>query len=357
MSTHRIIDANANRAREALRVMEDVARFVLDDASVTESLKRVRHELAEALDALPGGESLRLAHRDTQGDVGTIIETKAEYQRAGVREVASAAANRLGEALRSIEEVAKTLERGGIDLARAVERLRYRGYDIERDLVLALGGSRAKQWSLCVLVTESLCAHHDWIDVAQNAVRGGADCIQLREPELGDRELLDRARVLVNEMKSFDEHVSIIINDRPDIALLAGADGVHVGQDDLPVREIRRIAGDALFVGVSTGCIAQAEQARRNGADYCGVGPMFASTTKNKDHLAGPAYLREYVSRTAPLPPHLAIGGITPRNIDVVVAAGAKGVAASSCVCAAERPQHVCEQLVEVLTRANTVSG
>jgi len=354
MNAHRIIDVNANRAREALRVMEDVARFALSDSMLCASLKAQRHELAEAIRALPGGQGALLAHRDTRGDVGTLIETKAEYQRTGLGAIASAASKRLSEALRTIEEMAKALAPNGAGAARAIEQIRYRCYDIERDLILALGTGRARQWTLCVLITESLCAFQDWIDVARKSVQGGADCVQLRELTLSDRELLDRARRLVGEIKSLNDHASIIINNRPDIALLAGADGVHVGQSDLSVRDVRRTAGDDLIIGVSTSCNEEARQAQRDGADDCGVGPMFPSTTKPTVRRAGIEYLREYVSHTPALPPHLAIGGITPDNVDEIAAAGAKGIAVSSCVCGAQRPEGVCEHLVEALTGIRT---
>src|SRR6186997_2029720 len=108
MSSHaRIIDANANRAREALRVMEDAARFALNDSKLTEQLKSLRHDLRAALDLLPPG--ILEANRDTPGDVGTTISTSAEMDRHTLLEVVVAAGKRLSESLRSIEEVSKTI--------------------------------------------------------------------------------------------------------------------------------------------------------------------------------------------------------------------------------------------------------
>ncbi len=133
--------------------------------------------------------------------------------------------------------------------------------------------------------------------------------------------------------------MSVIVNDRPDVALLGGADGVHLGQTDLPCREVRRLVGRQLIIGVSTHEIAHAEQAKRDGADYCGVGPMFHTTTKHKDHIAGPAYLQRYL-QWGKLP-HLAIGGISPNNIDQLTAVDVQGVAVSSCVCSSEHPLQV----------------
>jgi thiamine-phosphate pyrophosphorylase len=349
----RIIDANANRAREALRVMEDAARFGLNDGELSGRLKGLRHDLRPALAAL--GESAGLdpgvliASRDTEGDVGTRISTEAEGRRSGLRDVAAAAGARLGEALRSMEEAAKA---AGAD-ASGLEALRYRGYTAEKMLLAAFGTGRAVQWRLCVLLTDSLCAGRGWERVASEAIDGGADCLQLREKELEGRELLRRARRLVQ--MAHPRGVAVVVNDRLDIALLAGADGVHVGQDDLSVEDVRRLAGRRLLVGVSTANMEQARAAARAGADYCGVGPMFATMTKHKPVLSGPAYLREYLADplTARVP-HLAIGGIAVGNVGELVAAGCLGIAVSSAVCGADDPRDACARLRRVADRGRS---
>jgi len=347
MNAHRIIDANANRAREALRVLEDAARFVLDDRELCEAIKRTRHDLAAALKLLPGDGGAELAWRDTPGDVGTGVSTASEMQRAGARDVVIAAGKRLSESLRSIEEYAKTLGAAGV--AVGVEQLRYRAYDLEQRLTLAFGTGRARQWRLCVIVTEALCTHHSWLDVARLAMDGGADCFQLREKMLESRELLERARRLIEMARP--RGVSVIVNDRVDIALLAGADGVHVGQRDLSVKDVRKIAGFSLLVGVSTTNIEQARAALNDGADYCGVGPVFATATKDAPggrtdgSVAGLEYVRSYAGHEPSLPSHLAVGGIMPANVGEVRAAGAVGVAVSAAVCGAKDVVGVCRGL------------
>ncbi len=338
----RLIDANANRAREALRVMEDGARFLLDDAPLSGSIKSIRHDLADVMRSFAPDCVL---FRDTPADVGTAITTDAEMQRTTARDVVVAAGKRLSEALRSLEEYAKPLDAGA---ARGFEALRYRGYEAERALVSAMGRPGRRQWTLCVIITEALCAR-PWPEVASASIDGGADCIQLREKSLPDGELLARAKLLVEVCRQGG--VSVIVNDRVDIALASGADGVHLGQDDLPVREARRMVGNRLLIGVSTANIGQAERARRDGADYCGVGPMFETMTKKKDVIAGVEYLREYLAHDPPLPPHLAIGGITPGNVGQLAAAGVRGVAVSSCVCGSEDPASVCGALAERVSR------
>jgi len=347
----RILDANANRAREALRVMEDAARFLLDDASLAEPIKQLRHDLAAALSSIPN----LAAHRDTPGDVGTSITTSAEQSRSSVAEVAIAAGKRLSEALRSIEEYAKVLpplQEMQSPVAAIVEQLRYRGYAVEQKLNAALASGRAKQWRVCLLLTESLCKL-PWQDVLDQALDAGVDCVQLREKQLEASEFLERATVVAERCRAAG--ATSIINDRADLAFLAGADGVHLGQTDLSPHAVRQLVGHQLLVGVSTSNLQEAHAAldasSEGGADYVGLGPMFPTTTKHKPVLAGPAYLREYLAdaRLQTLP-HLAIGGITPDNLPQLLDAGVQGIAVSSVVCAADTPGDVARRLLSKLT-------
>ncbi|MEM9881916.1 MAG: thiamine phosphate synthase [Planctomycetota bacterium] len=341
-SVLRLVDANANRAREALRVMEDAARFLRDDAELAGAIKTLRHDLAAAMRPVAGPE----ANRDTPGDVGTAISTPAEANRRGAADVARAAGKRLSEALRSIEEYTKTLgdRDSGPAVARGVEQLRYRGYELERRLNLTLASGTARQWRVCVLLTESLC-DRPWRDVLDAVLDAGADCVQLREKSVPDGEWLDRAAYVAQRCR--DAGATCVVNDRPDLALHAGADGVHVGQTDLPPEAVRRLAGTRLLVGVSTANLNEARAAVRGGADYVGLGPMFPTTTKHKPDLAGPGYVERVAADPALRDvPHLAIGGVTPENVGRLVTAGARGVAVSACVCAADDPGAVVRALL-----------
>ncbi|MBN1491077.1 MAG: thiamine phosphate synthase, partial [Phycisphaerae bacterium] len=187
----RIIDANLNRAREALRVLEDYARFGLDDAAASKTLKRLRHALSAAEACWPIAE--RVAARDTPRDVGTRIRTRREATRGSVADIVTAAAKRLTEALRVIEEYAKLHD---ARTAATVEQIRYAAYEVEKRLVLAAARPLFDHVRLYVLITESLC-RGPWLRTARQAIAGGADCLQLREKNLDDGELLRRARTLV----------------------------------------------------------------------------------------------------------------------------------------------------------------
>ena len=338
----RILDANFNRAREALRVLEDYARFALNDAGLAQAIKKDRHDLSKLIARLAGPNAV--LSRDTPGDVGTTIKTTDELSRAGLREVVTASAKRLTEALRVLEEVAKTISPR---TAANIERIRYKQYDLEQTFVLAAGQfGRMPHIRLMVLLTESLC-HFPWEKTLDAVLRGGADCVQLREKNLSDAELLRRAYIFVRRCRTAG--AISIINDRIDIALLAGADGVHFGQDDLPCRQARKLAGPNLIIGVSTEKLSQAHEAIRNGATYIAAGPMFNSTTKPKDRIAGPAYVRLLAGAHLPIP-FVAIGGITLDNLPQLLSAGVQTVAVSSAIISSTDPLAVCRKFKTLLT-------
>ncbi|MEE9403486.1 MAG: thiamine phosphate synthase [Algisphaera sp.] len=330
----RILDANANRAHEALRTMEEAARFLLNDTALSHDLKQLRHDLSSALATLP---DLPL-HRDTLGDVGTVISTPAEASRQSTTDVTTAAGNRLTQALRVLEEYGKLLP-----APPPIEPLRYRAYELQRRLHTALKPTQPQQWRLCLLLTQSLC-HLPWQEVLHAAVDHGADCIQVREKEMTAKQLLNHVQDVVQRV---GQHATIIVNDRPDIAAAAGAHGVHLGQNDLPCQTVRKLFGHQLIIGVSTFCLDEAQQAADAGANYCGVGPMFPTTTKHKPVLAGPPYLRDYIAWSGPSGlPHLAIGGITPNNIHTLNNMGCQGIAVSSAICSAQAPAQATQDLL-----------
>lgn len=361
----RIIDANANRASEAARVLEDSARLGLGDAQLAWRGKEIRHKLRSALSFVDS--SSLLAARDTPGDVGTGMTGSTEARRSGLTEICAAAGKRLGEALRVLEETLKAAPIDGPAAAATIKALRYEAYELEKLVVLAVSRPR-RQWKLCVLITESLCTHMLWEEVARAAIRGGADCLQLREKMLTGQELFARAKRLVAIAaetpignRGADAKADVIINDRADIAGASGAAGVHLGQADLPVTAARAVLGPRQIIGVSTSCIDDARRAFDNGADYVGLGPMFASSTKVKERLAGIEYLREFLAwdntRTAetggPPVPYLAISGIDVSRAGQLASAGCAGVAVSSVVCSSTEPERVCSEIVRAMDAAH----
>jgi thiamine-phosphate pyrophosphorylase len=200
---------------------------------------------------------------------------------------------------------------------------------------------------LYLLLTGSACAASLDFVIAE-AAAGGVDVVQLREKDLPDRELLERARKVRRWTR--DAGVLFIVNDRPDIARLAEADGVHLGQDDMPVREARRIVGADALIGVSTHTLDQLHAAIREGASYVGVGPVFPSATKTFEQLAGLEFVRQAAGETSL--PAFALGGITPANLPQVIAAGARRIAVGSAICRADEPRPAAAALKAMLSVA-----
>lgn len=337
----RIINVNINRAHKALRVIEDYARFVLDDADGAGAAKRCRHELRTVSDTL-GAEAL-LAARDIVSNVGRDVKTTAELQRGSTEEVVQAAFVRASEAaLRSANTANSSHQSRPV---RPKTSATGSTSSNSASCCVALR-RRLRDTRLCVLVTEALC-RRPWLQTVAAAIHGGAGCIQLREKQLEDGELLRRAREL---RKLTAEHdVLLAINDRPDIAKLARADIVHVGQEDLSVREIRRIAGASILVGKSTHTVAQFEAAVAEEPDYLAVGPMFQSETKSQEHIAGPQMLAAVRTRTEL--PLVAIGGITAASVAQVIAVGANSVAVCAAVIAAEDVEAAAHAIHQGATR------
>jgi len=345
----RILDAALNRSSEGLRVIEDFARFVLDDPILTGQTKQLRHDLAEAASAIPSGD--RHAARDTVADVGTRISTAAEGQRGDAWDVCAASLKRTEQALRSLEEYGKLVD---ADFATRCEAIRYRLYTLEKSLDIGrTSRERLATSTLCVLI-EACDSAAEFEQLVRTLVAAGVGMIQLRAKELNDRDLVARARLLHNLTRST---LSLaIINDRADVAAIAAADGVHLGQEDLTVKDARAILGPRPLIGVSTHNIAQARQAVLDGANYLGAGPTFPSQTKAFDNFAGLDYLRHLAAEIR-LPTY-AIGGITADNLPDVLAAGITRIAVSSAITAATDPALAARNLLVMLesNRASQVA-
>lgn len=281
----RTLDANFNRAREALRVLEDFARFELEEPRLTAELKALRHDL-DAL-ARPHARNF-LAARDSH-DIGR------DGDLAEPSNLPAANFKRAEEAARSIEEHA----RGKIPaVASGAHRIRYALYALEPRALGPRG--RVARARLYVLVDER-------IDAAREALRGGADVVQLRV-DAPDLRVARRLADLTHEHGAL-----FIVNNRADLAVACDADGVHVGRTDLPIAAARAVVGEFRIVGATTHSIAEARRAVTEGADYVSVGPMFPTPTKPGLAARGFEYL-EAAKRLGV--PHFCIGGITRANVE-----------------------------------------
>jgi thiamine-phosphate pyrophosphorylase len=324
VGTLRVLDAAANRAREGLRVVEDYVRFMLDD-------------LTDALGRVPIED--RLAARETQADVGTVLTTAAERFRGSAADVLTANLARLQESLRSLEEFGKLLD---ADLAAAFKQIRYQAYTVQRAVEITRDSiERLAKVQLYVLVDGRRSAEESE-RLVRSLIDAGVGAIQLRDKQLEDRDLLERARLLRRLTQG--TATLFIVNDRPDLAALARADGVHVGQEELSVKDARWIVGPEMLIGVSTHSIEQARQAVLDGANYIGVGPTFPSGTKTFERFPGIELLREVAAEIRL--PAFAIGGIDRQNVAQVLAAGFSRIAVSGAVTSAGDPGQAARELL-----------
>jgi thiamine-phosphate pyrophosphorylase len=199
------------------------------------------------------------------------------------------------------------------------------------------------------LVTDRSLCHRDFFEMVEQAVAGGVTMVQLREKELESADFFRQALKLKKALSG--SGIPLIINDRLDIALAAGADGVHLGSGDLPLAAARRIAPPGFIIGASVFSEAEALEAARVGADYLAVSPLFLTPTKSDAQLAaGIAGLKQI--RRATALPLVAIGGINRSNVADAIRAGADGVAVVSAIVNAEDPAAAVEELLRLVNEA-----
>jgi thiamine-phosphate pyrophosphorylase len=203
-------------------------------------------------------------------------------------------------------------------------------------------------WSLYVLADRGAAGERSLVDVVRAALRGGATAIQLRDKEASTRALIERGRALLALTRPAG--VPLIVNDRVDVALAIDADGVHVGQDDMPAPLARRLLGAGRILGVSAGTVEEALQAQADGADYLGTGDVYGTPSKaDAGAPIGVAGLAA-VARAVAIPV-VAIGGIQVGNAAAAIRAGASGVAVISAVVGAPDPEAAARALRGIVER------
>jgi len=338
--TFRIIDASLNRAAEGLRFLEDTARFVLNDASLTEQLKAIRHEIITG--DWPFHQQL-IQSRDSQGDVGINIEVAGGKDKKSLSSAIVANSRRVQEALRTLEEVAK-IEGGEFPLSsEKLQQARFAMYTIEKNLISRLlrQDKTEKIKGLYAIIDTQSLKGRDSLEITRQVIRGGAKVIQLRDKTMKKKGLLPIAQALTNLCK--ENGALFIMNDNLDIALAAGADGLHIGQEDLSVSAARKLAPLDMIIGCSVFNAAQAKQAVADGADYVAVGAIFPTPSKDTVVL-GLEPLRQVKQAVAV--PVVAIGGINLNNLTEVKKAGADSIAVIGAVLGADSPEKAARELI-----------
>ncbi|MGF1523635.1 MAG: thiamine phosphate synthase [Leptolyngbyaceae cyanobacterium] len=329
---NRILDANLDRAREGLRILEDWCRFGLNNTDLTAKLKHLRQSLAQWHTA-----DLRAA-RDTPGDPGTAITHPQETVRSSVAHVLQANFCRVEEALRSLEEFGKIHHS---EMAAACKQMRYQVYSLESTV---LGHQRHQQLRQAQLYLVTSPAEN-LLEVVEAALQGGLQIVQYREKTAEDCDRIFLARQLKALCQAYG--ALFLINDRVDLALAVNADGVHLGQTDLPIAVARDLLGAHCIIGRSTTNPEEMAKALSEGADYIGVGPVYATPTKPDKPAAGLDYVR-YAAAHSPVP-FYAIGGIDAQNVAEVIAAGGDRVAVVRAIMAADNPTAATRQFLHQL--------
>jgi thiamine-phosphate pyrophosphorylase len=340
--TLRIIDANLNRTGEGLRVIEEIARMLLNNKDISARLKTLRHELVHTSPAFQG---YLVESRDASADVGRDTEVAGEDKTKDMESVLVANSRRVQESLRVLEEMAKTTGVGADLDADRFKQARFELYSLEQEILFLLSRQEKVKLlnGLYVVVDGQWLQGHSHLEIVRQAIRGGARTIQFREKTMKKKDLIPLA-CQIREICG-ENGVLFIVNDHLDVALATDADGLHIGQDDLPVSIARRLLRRGQLLGCSAATVEEARVAQAEGADYLGVGAIFPTSSKAGIDIIGPGKLREI--RNAVHLPLVAIGGITVENVAEVMAAGATAAAVISAVAGAASPEKAAREIVK----------
>jgi thiamine-phosphate pyrophosphorylase len=338
----RIIDANIDRLSEGLRVLEEIARMMLNDDFLTQKLKDIRHQITKITPEL---RMKLLSSRDASADIGSSMGVTVEERSQDVQGIIAANSKRVQESLRVLEEMAKIPE---LNLDSELYRgIRFELYAIEKVLVariLRKGKIERLKGIYAIIDTEWLKGRKPG-DIASKMIKGGADVIQIRCKDRNSKEFL----AIAIEVKEICEEkdVLFIINDSLEVALACTADGLHVGQKDLPVVALRKLMPIDMVLGCSVRTVNEAIDAQKDGADYLGVGSIFTTATKKTTQVVGTKRIKE-IKKVVDIP-IVAIGGINKENLNKVMKAGADAAAVISAIMGVEDIEGATRELVNII--------
>lgn len=338
----RVIDANANRCAEGLRVIEEIARFSLEDDPLFREIKDIRHSVRRTVESVlsrPG------RFRDSEGDVGAALSTRSESSRDSLDSVRRANFLRAEESLRVLEEFGKLLD--PVAAAR-FKNLRFRLYSAEK----YFAGDAGKRGKIPVppflyaFIDRKFTGPGESGTTAASLVAGGADMIQYRAKRLGREEM--RSDILAALRVCGPAGVPLVVNDDPELAVETGADGAHIGSTDGDPLVARAILGPGSILGLSIATMEEFSRAPLDAVDYIGVGAVYDTGTKEDVETVGLEFL-ERMCAVSPLPV-VAIGGIGIDTIGEVFDAGAAGAAVVSWILKGDVRKN-CFTLKEIIDR------
>ncbi|MDD4924688.1 MAG: thiamine phosphate synthase [Dehalococcoidales bacterium] len=344
--TLRIVDANLNRIGESLRLLEDIARLMLNNATVSKQLKTIRHNL-EDID-FPFKKQL-LQARQADSDVGADIKVEQQLEKRELHTAVIANSRRIEQSLRVIEELAKT---PGIVLdSQKFEKARFALYTIEKELVSRLlrkNKTDRIRGLYAIIDTDSLKGRSH-TDVAKQILEGGAKIIQLRDKTTPKKDLLSISIELKNLCTEYN--ALFIVNDYIDIAIASDADGVHIGQDDIPVSVARKLMPLDKIIGCSVDNQEEAVAAQQDGADYIAAAAIYPTGSKTDVNVIGLEGLRRIKDKA--IVPVVGLGGINYDNISEAISCGADSVALISAILGARSPNEATEQIIKKMGLTN----
>ena len=316
----RIIDVNTNRAAEGIRVVEEICRFVLEDNRSALALKRMRGELAKIAKKIEISASERLlVNRAAERDIGKEFYTHSEKKRDGLTSIFQANCKRAQEALRCLEEFSKLI---GPEYGKRFKGLRFGLYDWEKKIAPEILKNEKLDFEVYV-VTDPQFNH---LAALRKVVAKGGKIIQLRDKRMSKNDYFKLAKKFSAITRR--ARIVFILNDYWNMVEEVGADGVHLGQEDLAgieLKSIRRKIGKEKIIGLSTHSFQQAKKAERLGADYISVGPIFRTPSKALNKPVGLNLLKRVI-RSVKIPV-VAIGGINRSNVKAVNRLGCRRVA------------------------------
>jgi len=323
-SIYTVIDANVNRLMEGLRVVEEVSRFILRNSDLTNMIKDLRAKVKEAVFLASKGDEKLLDSRDIKKDSGRKLYSEAEGKRPGLSSIITANIKRAQEAARVLEEFTKLMDP---EAGKRFKAVRFELYDLEKEIkkyyrnTIEIPGKL--DFDLYVVTDPDVLGGRSPVEAVRQVIKGGCRMVQLRDKKASIGQYYRWAKEISKICKN--EGATFVVNDYADICMEVEADGLHIGQSDVPVSVARKLLGHGKIIGLSTHSKEQALKGSKSGADYISIGPIFSTPSKPNNITLGTDFIK-WASRNVDVP-FVAIGGINSNNLRQVINAGAKSVA------------------------------
>lgn len=325
-----------NRLREGIRVIEEAVRFSLNNEELSVKLKALRHRYGHMRMLVPDDV---ISERDTEQDIGKDNEYDITEQ-TDIADIAGRSFGRTEEAARVIEEYGRLINN---EISRIAKEIRFELYELEKAVMplLRKQNNIVDNMGLYLVMTNPVLGYEE---TARIAVKHNVKIIQLRDKAMNDSELLQTAQRIRAITQGTD--TLFIVNDRPDIAMLSGADGVHVGQNDISVNDCRQLKTD-MIVGKSTHNMQQLEAAMIEKPDYIGIGPLYPTQSKAvPDPVLGLDEAERMLK--ASTVPAVAIGGINAGNLSDVLSRGFANFGIVSYIVGDEDTESRIEEIMDI---------